>query len=189
LGIASKLWEFGDSKSSMASDPSHSYNPPTQNFKVKLSINDGVCTDFIEKDIKVNWLKADFKNIGSCINMPVFFNSITLHTEVLSAYRWDFSNNSKEFYPNPSTTFNKAQNYSVKLVVKDASNCQDSITKTISITSPNFTKLTAPGTLKFCEGKSIDLTAAKNMFYRWNTQDTTQSITIKKAGQFYVKAY
>ncbi len=187
LGITSKLWEFGDSKSSTASNASYTYTPPTQNFKVKLSINDGVCTDFIEKDIKVNWLKADFKNTGSCINMPVFFNSTPLHTSALSAYRWDFGNNSKEFYANPSTMFNKAQNYQVKLWVKDAKNCKDSITKTIGITSPNFPKLTASGALKFCEGKSINLTAAKNLLYRWNNMDTTQSITVKKAGQFYVR--
>lgn len=187
LGITSKLWEFGDGKNSNTNNASHSYTPPTQNFRVKLSINDGVCTDFIEKDIKVNWLKADFKTIGSCVNMPVLFNSTPLHTGVISAYKWDFGNNSKEFYANPSTLFNKAQNYTIKLWVKDENNCKDSITKTLSITSPNFPKLTASGALKFCEGKSIDLTAAKNMLYRWNTLDTTQSITVKKAGQFYVK--
>ena len=47
------------------------------------------------------------------------------------------------------------------------------------------TSVTASGSLDFCLGSSVTLSAASGQSYMWNTGDTTQSITATQAGSYY----
>jgi len=47
------------------------------------------------------------------------------------------------------------------------------------------TSVTANGSLSFCSGSSVTLTAASGQSYLWSTGDTTQSITSSQSGTYY----
>ena len=53
-----------------------------------------------------------------------------------------------------------------------------------SICNPD-TSVIVSGSLDFCDGGSVTLTAAIGQSYSWNTGDTTQSITVNQAGSYY----
>jgi hypothetical protein len=53
--------------------------------------------------------------------------------------------------------------------------------------SPDETpEVTVSGDLEFCEGGSVMLTSSEAAAYTWSNQETSQSITVSQAGQYYV---
>src|SRR5690625_5408101 len=42
------------------------------------------------------------------------------------------------------------------------------------------------GDEEMCEGSSVELTASEGESYSWSTGETTQSITVSEAGEYYV---
>lgn len=42
------------------------------------------------------------------------------------------------------------------------------------------------GPVRFCSGGKIELTATKGLSYKWSTQETSQSITVNRAGNYFV---
>lgn len=185
----SYFWNFGDGNSSTQVSPVHTYlTEGTFNIKLIVTTNNG-CIDSITKSITVQPVPvANFSFINSCTGIPVSFSDSSFISQGTLNYEWDFGDGGNSIIKNPIYTFNKPGNFDIKLKVKSNFGCIDSIIKTIIIyPRPTRPDITANGSLTFCEGDSVELSAGPGYSsYLWSTGDTTQSIVIKQSGAYKV---
>ncbi len=136
-GSQVNYWEFKDqNKTSGDISPSHVFSS-TGTFPVTLYINRGkICSDSVTKDIKViNGIESvdfDFKN--TCVNTEIQFTDKSKAVlNDFTEYRWNFGDNTTSDARNPKKQYALPGNYKVKLNVKTANGCIDSLEKTITI--------------------------------------------------------
>lgn len=118
-------------------------------------------------------------NNGILINGPQWSDEVpfTYYSNTL-LYSW--SSGSTE----DTVTYNISNDITYYLTISDGvSNCNDSI----HIYVFEGPQVQASGSLSFCEGGSVTLTASIGTSYLWNNGDTTQSIIIDSTGNFYVQ--
>ncbi len=135
----SAYWTFGDGTNSSQTNPYKIYST-AGTYNIKLVNNFGACKDSIIKKIVI--ISAPTANFtynapaaGCTVPINVTFNSTS--TGAVS-YLWDFGDGATSTNPSPTHTYTVRGVYSVKLIVKNARGCIDSIVKTniISITQP-----------------------------------------------------
>ncbi len=186
LPLTSVLWDLGDGNTSTA-DPVLNYQYPNNasSYLVKLTLSDGTCTDFLQKQISVHQLSADFVYSGICKDNPALFNSTTIHTKLISSYTWSFGNGETADYYNPVTYYDAVGNYNVTLNIKDEDGCLDMATHTVTVNQFVPMPLIASGPLTFCKGSSVDLSVPAGYTSYWNTAETTSSIHVTQSGDYY----
>ena len=105
-------------------------------------------------------------------------NSVTLTAASGQSYLWSNGDTTQ------SITINQSGSYYA--LVTTANGCIDtSSTRTTTVYPVADTTVTVTGSLSFCSGSSVTLTAANGQSYLWNTGDTTQSITSNQSGSYY----
>jgi hypothetical protein len=73
------------------------------------------------------------------------------------------------------------------VVVSNKNHCGDTARISVTFYDKPDVKIEADGPLKICKGDMIVLsTQNKYLSYHWNTGDTTESITVSSAGQYWV---
>jgi PKD repeat protein len=93
-----------------------------------------------KKDQSIAVVTANFSYSGTGIApSTVQFNNTSTNA---SSYQWDFGDNSTSTLSSPSHTYSKGGAYTVKLTAMGNSG-SNSLTKTVSITSPTSAKITA----------------------------------------------
>ncbi len=115
----------------------------------------------------------------ACVGEPVSF---TAHSQILagasiSGYAWDFGDPASgaantSLAQNPTHVYNSPGEYEVTLTVTEASGCQVSITKTISIPPPPVIDFTLPA--EQCEDLALQFTVQANenvAAYAWDFGD------------------
>lgn len=137
--ITNLRWNIGDQGISTQKQPQAIF---TQNKDqlIQLITTDNIgCKDTVEKTVPIFIPKADFESEYKSVCTNINFNFENLSTGVELKYYWTFGDNldaSEE--ENPVRTFSKEGNYDVKLVVTDANNCKDSISKNSFVKVENF---------------------------------------------------
>jgi YD repeat-containing protein len=69
---------------------------------------------------------------------------------------------------------------------KDSGCTKKSDSVIVTVNPKPVANITVSGPLAFCEGKSVTLTASPTDFYQWSTGEQTQSIIVKKSGEYFV---
>lgn len=105
-------------------------------------------------------------------------NSVKLTASQGSSYLWSNNETTK------SITVTDAGNYSV--TVTNGNGCSAiSIPTTVTVFPLSIATITAGGATTFCEGNEVILTSSPG-YVKWSTGETTQSIIVKTAGDYYV---
>lgn len=105
----------------------------------------------------------------TCQGKPVQFIQQSQPTPSipLIGWKWDLGNGKTSDKNTPDATlFNASGNFDVKLVITDARNCVDSVTRTVTIHPTPFVNAIST-VAKLCEGSSTDLQAVTNGTVQW----------------------
>ena len=165
----SYMWSTGDTSQSITVDQAGSY------YAVVTSVNGCIDTTasytttlFPDADTAVTASGSlDFCNGGSA----------TLTAALGHNYIWNTGETTQ------SITVNQSGSYQA-LVTTNAGCTDTTATYTTTVFADPDTSVTASGSLDFCNGGSVTLTAAAGQSYSWSNGSTTQSITVSLAGSY-----
>lgn len=134
--INSWQYDFGDTQTSIAADPNHTYTG-SGNFIVTLVAgSSNGCFDTIQHTIWVNpEPNPNFSNSFACENEPTdFIDQTFLSFGFITNWAWDFDNSTgTSSLQNPSFTFGAEGSYPVTLTVTSDSGCVNSVTNNIFV--------------------------------------------------------
>jgi hypothetical protein len=106
------------------------------------------------------------------------YESVTLTAAAGQTYAWSNGDTTQ------SITVNQAGSYYA--VVTTSNGCVDTTaTYTTTVFADPDTAVTASGSLDFCNGGSVTLTAAAGQTYAWSDGSSSQAITLSQAGSYY----
>ena len=127
-------WDFGNGDTSTLQSPTYHYSI-LGGTSVKLVVTaNNECLDSITKFISVNAeAVANFSiaNTAQCLTGNNF--SFTNSSTNSNTQTWDFGDVSNSTVLNPTKTYTNAGSFAVKLVAKNNANCNDSITKNVTV--------------------------------------------------------
>jgi gliding motility-associated-like protein len=130
-GNISYTWDFGNSQTSTAVNPSTIYNTPGTYNVTLNAVSDLGCTGTITQSITITSVSTDFNAPANiCLNQPVTFQNNS-SAPIMSA-NWDFGDGTSTAQVNPVKTFLTPGTYTVKLINQYES-CTDSAFKTITV--------------------------------------------------------
>ncbi|MEI8280558.1 MAG: PKD domain-containing protein [Bacteroidota bacterium] len=172
----SYTWDFGDGGTSAQQDPTHIYT--TQgNYNVKLTVNNGVCSDNITIGVNtLHPLVAAFTTDRDtlCKGQTVTFTDASTGTGLTTL--WDFGDGNTDNSYNTQHSYTAAGTYTVTLTATDFVPCH--ATATLLIYVPDF-KVTVLHDTSVCLQDSMLLTAtvsAPSFFtgysYTWSPAST-----------------
>lgn len=134
-------WDFGDFTTSTATNPSHQYISTPANYQVTLvasSVNS--CVDSVTKNIRISSKPNPgfiFSPVNACVGYNVGFNSTSTIAagDSIDLQSWDFG----DFSPvvtgsSVNHIYTTAGTYTITLTVNAVSDCDSSITQTITVT-------------------------------------------------------
>ncbi len=125
-------WNFGDGTTSTVANPTHTYTA-TGSFNVTLIIqNIAGCYDTL---IRQNYVVIAPLHINAiaplpiqgCVPQNISFTPSIVSPDSTMTYEWDFGDGTISTLPNPSHNYTVPGVYAVKLKVRTASGCSDSI--------------------------------------------------------------
>ena len=101
--------------------------------------------------------------------------AVTLSGSGAATYTWNNSiTNATPFTPTSTTTYT--------VTGTDANGCVNVDSLVVTVNAMPDTTVTVTGSLAFCPGGSVSLSAASGLDYLWNTGDTTQSLVLSQSG-------
>ncbi len=130
------------------------------------------CSDTVVKLQHLNVIapEAAFTVVApACEGQPVKFADASAPSPniPLTNWTWDFGNGATAASQNPpATQFKNSGNYPVKLVIKDARNCMDSITLPVPVHATPIVHALSPQA-KLCEGAGVTLQGISNAPVLW----------------------
>ncbi|WP_235296985.1 PKD domain-containing protein [Portibacter marinus] len=169
------FWDFGDTNSSSAANPSHTYSSPGTYTVVLISENDCGSDSHSAVVTIVDQVTADFSANATEIcegDQVTFFNESSNNAET---FEWEFENGtpSTSNEENPTVTFNSAGSYNVRLTVTGGGSTDEELKSNFILVSgvPNtsFTTLIDGYTVDF------DNNTTGGVFYNWEFGDGESS--------------
>ncbi len=144
--ITTFTWDFGDGNDTILNAPasgniSHTYTT-AGNFTVKLKVHTSLgCDNDYSQPITISASPlALFNYTNTCAGAGVNFHDLSqVNTgTTLTSWLWTFGDptsgtNNTSILQNPLHIYNTAGNYTVQLQVQNASNCPDTVTKTVVV--------------------------------------------------------
>jgi hypothetical protein len=123
----------------------------------------------------------------TCVGQIIQFtdnNSVDYDT-----YVWDFGDGTTSTNINETHSYSSPGTYTVRLTVTDTNtNISNTMQQNIVIDDYPTDTVSITGNNPACFGETVTLTAdASGMIYLWNTGETTQSINVTDAGNYYVQ--
>ncbi len=131
-GNGTYLWDFGDSTTSTSPNPSHTYTKPGIYTVTLNAINPTGCDGIsIQKDL----VQISPPKIRSVSGLPVkgclpftITPTVVMQTgEPVTSYSWDFGDGNTSSDPNPKHTYTTPGLFSIKLIIRTASGCTDTL--------------------------------------------------------------
>jgi gliding motility-associated-like protein len=183
-------WTFGDGGTSSLTNPTHIYNT-AGSYSVRLiAIDAGGCRDTLLKPnfMQVHTVVPSFTMSDTAADCPpllILFNSTT---PGINTYLWTFGNNNTSTLSNPSTVYTVSGIYHPKLIITDDFGCQDSLTKTVTLTGPNGTLAYSP--LSGCMPLTVNFSsvATFTQTYYWDMNNgTTITSSVGNASYTYTQ--
>lgn len=170
------LWDFGDTKSSTLSNPSHQYSKSGRYTVTLIVKNNLLQTDTSTSTVVVLGPTVSYtKTIDTtCSNINVKFSSKATGGNPL-VYTWDFGDgkSSTSISSNTTHAYKAASSYLVNLTVRDTSGCSIKVGETLSFGSVATVLPTIPATLtanRECE----DQYGWTNYYFDNNTSSDTK---------------
>lgn len=174
-GSISYTWDFGNSQTSTATNPTATYNAPgTYTVTLQAQSNLG-CSGSMEHTITISPVNTDFVAPAAvCLNQPVVFQNNSSEAPLSSL--WTFGDGTFSGAVNPVKTFLTPGVYDV-MVINEYSTCTDSLTRTVTVndrpvvdfTTDDSSSCQAPFTVQF-----TDLTTGA-MEWLWDFGDGSTS--------------
>jgi len=134
--IQSLDWDFGDTNTSLAYAPTHTYGTDGT-YSVKLvAVSAMGCSDSITHTTMVNPLPvANFSFQNDCQDKQItYVNQSTVSSGQINTWNWNFGNSNTSTLQNPlSQSYPAAGFYQVQLNVQTQLGCMDDTTQTIEI--------------------------------------------------------
>ena len=175
------IWNFGDGTIGRTRVYSMSY-PAPGNYLVKMVTDFGSCPDSVTKRVvATSKPTASFtaNNVTACTGpLTVTFNCSAIGAV---SYLWQFGDSATSTVANPVHTYNGSGSFTVKLIVKNAGGCTDSIIKAdfVIIAPPHILKidsLPARGCVPFTiYPKVVMQDSLPVTSFQWNFGDGTTS--------------
>jgi large repetitive protein len=140
--IVSRVWDYGDGTTGEAN--SHTYAQPDK-YKITLTVtDDDGAVDSRTKDADVKAPPAENQPplaafSFNCTDLTCSFNSggSSDVDGTITSTAWDFGDGGTSNDPNPSHTYQSANNYNVKLTVTDNDGADGSVTQQVTVSAPN----------------------------------------------------
>lgn len=133
-GSLTYSWDFGDSGTSIATDPTHQYPVTAGNYDVSLIATSGFgCEDTIIQNIRIgNQPVPQFSWSPQIVcqgNQISFANaSVGSGTDTISGYIWNFGDTNSSLLENPTHVYADTGYYNVTLTAISPTYCDSSIT-------------------------------------------------------------
>ncbi|WP_121354280.1 PKD domain-containing protein [Flavisolibacter nicotianae] len=174
-------WNFGDGTTSTVLNPVKTY-ATAGTFTVQLIANFGSCADTLKKTVTVTAApSADFtvQQQAYC-SVPATVQFSTPASNTPYQYTWDFGDSTNATGSNPTHTYSKEGNYTIRLVVTNDGGCSDTIVKTnfIQVQKPKVTISGLPktGCTPLTITPAVSVSGNQTLAtYRWSFGDGTTS--------------
>lgn len=128
----SYLWNFGDSTTSIAANPIHTYYGFGK-FSVTLVVtNASGCSDtIVKKDfVQVQKPQIRFKGIphSGCVSLSIHPAATIVSNQQVLSYLWKFGDGTTSPEAAPQHVYSRSGSYNITLVITTQSGCTDSLT-------------------------------------------------------------
>jgi gliding motility-associated-like protein len=160
-----------------------------------IEYRNGVFIGETKRDFQFNVSNCVFNIVASffvpkvnCQNTEVTFTNFSQGS---TNYKWDFGDTSStsntSAIKTPSHSYKKPGNYNVRLVVSNATDCQDTTDYEVNIKEGFEVKL--PNDTLFCgEFSQILESNVNNKSFLWSTGEKTPNITVNAKGLYWLQA-
>ena len=173
--IASYFWDFNDGSTTRTKNPTHTFTKPGE-YKVKLTVKTkGGFTHSATEDITITGSGSSNLNIAAVISgsipssgrapLTVDFKAWnSKNQKYITGYFWDFNDGSTTTDKNPTHTFRKTGEFTVKLSVKNAQGQTHSTSRNIMITgsSTSGTSNSSSGSSSIASSSSTSSTSSSS---------------------------
>lgn len=133
--VTSWYWDFGDTGTSTATNPTHTYTNPGTYTISHVAYNSNGCNDTIRKPIEIYFLpQAQFFQTNACIGNATQFNDSTKTLSgTIVTWLWNFGDGQTSTFQNPTHSFGSTANYTVSLITTSSFGCKDTIQKVVTV--------------------------------------------------------
>lgn len=188
----SYTWNFGDGSSSTATNPTHTYTA-SGNYNVTLiAIGSNGCSDTLTKNsfITIGQVSANFTTGPACAGKLINFTNTTTPGPGNSRI-WDFGGGATDTSLNPSYLYSTLGTYTVTLIEQYSGGCNDTITKTVTVSgnpvaqfaSSDTVGCTVPFSANFINNTSGAVS------YLWDFGDDSTSTVVNPIHTYTIPGY
>lgn len=187
-GTVNYTWDFGDSNTSILTDPSNTYNA-LGGYNVTLTVVQGACSD---TEVKTNYIGiqsvvADFSadNVSVCAGEVITFTNLSFPLSATQS--WDFGDGTFSTSTNPTHAYAAAGTYNVSLI-EGGVGCQSTVVKNsyISVT-PSSTVAFSANQTQNCSAPfavTFSNTSTAGSDYSWDFGDGNPPFTTNSLADF-----
>jgi len=181
-------WDFGDTGTSITSDPAHTYTSSGSYVTTLIVGASNGCFDTIQQNITVNPLPiAQFNNTIACDNAPIDFSDISfISSGTITNWEYSFEAGNSSSDQNPSYIFSNAGTFPVTLIVTSALGCEGTVTNNVVVNpSPTAAFTINPNPALLLENVTYTDNSTGNQLVDWywnfgngqgsNAQNTTNN--------------
>lgn len=137
--ITSWQWDFGDTNTSTAQNPTHNY-AGAGTYEVELiTVSDINCADTFLTTVTVHpQPDAQFSVVEGCLGTAsVFTDQSTIDAPgTITGFQWDFGDANTSNVQDPSHQYADSGPYTIDLTVTSADGCTDNVTSPINVFPP-----------------------------------------------------
>ena len=129
-------WDLGDGTTSTLTEPAHTYREAgTYRVALTATSTDG-CSSSETKDITIFPLpQADFTPTSACATTSFTFQGrSSVATGLITGWKWDFGDGSTSVAQQPSHTYARAGDYTVRLEVTSDKGCSSFVERQVKVT-------------------------------------------------------
>ncbi len=193
--ITAWSWKFGDGNTAILQNPSYTYANSGTYTVTLISTTSNGCVDSISKIVKIfPKPEADFTFTNKCNGTAVPFTSISsIGTPgAITAWIWDFGDNTFATGSSTSHVYSSPGNYNVKLIVNSNNSCSDTIVHQITvfnnpIVSFSHSDICFGDTMHFINNSSVNIPASISS-YLWTFGDGGTTSNLQTPVHFYTTA-
>ncbi|RLD53088.1 MAG: hypothetical protein DRJ05_16875, partial [Bacteroidetes bacterium] len=193
-GIEIEFTPTGDSIEMERCFPVTGLDPGDHRIYVRTKDEDGKWGIYEDQPFVVQAVSCTCPDVDFASNIvnpgsATSFTNLSGNTITGTTYQWDiFNDGSVDFTTeNIDYSFSGSGMYDVKLTVINSDSCYASAINQVLVGPMPNPIVTIQGDTEYCDGDSVVLTASAGLSYEWwPTGETTQSISAKASGTYYV---